>query len=72
MRRCAQATDEEARVMGFVAGLMHGQEPITEDDFYAARAALCAVERRLIENYTGEVKYNRHGQPFGGTHPALA
>lgn len=71
LRRCEQATTEEAQAMSLVASLMHASEPITEEEFHTARAALFAVERRLIDNYTGEVKYNRHGQPFGGIHPAL-
>lgn len=71
LRRCEQATAEEAQAMSYVASLMHAAEPVTEEAFYAARAALVAVERRLIDNFAGEVKYNRHGQPLGGIHPAL-
>lgn len=71
LRRCEQATAEEAHKMSHAASLMHAAEPITEEDFYAARAALVDVEKRLVEKFTGEVKYNRYGQPFGGTHPAL-
>lgn len=71
MRRCAQADEDEAMAMGLVASLMHSGEPITEDEFHAARSALCAVEKHLIDKFSGEIKYNRHGQPFGGTHPAL-
>lgn len=71
LRRCKQGTSEEARAMSFVAGLMHAAEPIEEEEFQAARAALVAVEKRLIAEFTGEVKRNRYGQPFSGTHPAL-
>lgn len=69
--RCQQAEQVEADVMSYVASLMHAMEPVTVEEFEAARNALINVEQRLIENYTGEVKLNRHGQPFGGTHPAL-
>lgn len=71
LRRCAQGTADEAAAMSTVAGLMHAGEPITETEWAAAEAALRAVEQRLIDRYTGEVKLNRHGQPHGGTHPAL-
>lgn len=70
VRRCAQATEQEAQAMSYVASLMMAGE-VTEEEFNAAETALNAVERRLIESYTGEVKLNRHGQPFGGIHPAL-
>ena len=34
--------------------------------------ALSAAEARAVHLYTGEVKLNRHGQPHGGLHHALA
>lgn len=71
LRRCAQAEPDEAQAMSHVASLMHAGEPVTSEEFEAARRALLAVEKRLIKNYTGEVKLNRNGQPIGGIHPAL-
>lgn len=71
LKRCAQATDEEARLMGHVSSLMAAGEVVTHDEFAQAEAALRAVEKRLIANYPGEVKLNRRGLPHGGCHPAL-
>ena len=71
LRRCEQALPEEAAAMSTVASLMHAGEPISESEWMAAESAMHAVEKRLIENYTGEVKLNRYGQPHGGVHPAL-
>jgi len=71
LRRCEQALPEEAEAMSTVAALMHAGEPISEAEWMAAESAMHAVEKRLIENYTGEVKLNRYGQPHGGAHPAL-
>jgi len=56
--------------MSYVASLMLAGE-VTHDEFAQAEAALNAVEKRLIANYTGEVKLNRNGMPHGGCHPAL-
>ena len=71
LRRCKQAHQTEAEAMSYVASLMNAGEAITVEEFEAARKAFVAVEHRLIESYIGEVKLNRHGQPMGGTHPAL-
>lgn len=71
LRRCEQAAPEEAAAMSTVASLMHAGEPISEAEWMAAEGAMHAVEKRLVENYTGEVKLNRYGQPHGGVHPAL-
>lgn len=71
LRRCAQATAEEASAMSAVASLMHAGESISEAEWSAAEGAMVAVEKRLIEGYNKEVPLNRYGQPYGGTHPAL-
>ena len=71
LRRCAQASEEQAQAMSLLAGLMHAGERITTREFAAAAVALHEVERRLIESWTGEVPVNRHGQAAGGQHPAL-
>lgn len=71
LRRCDHGTTEEAEAMSLVASLMHAGEAITESEWMAAENALNAVEKRLVANYTGEVKLNRYGRPHGGTHPAL-
>ncbi len=71
LRRCEQGTEQEAEAMSLVASLMHAGEAITEAEWMAAEKAFNAVEKRLVENYTGEVKLNRFGRPHGGVHPAL-
>lgn len=71
LRRCEQGSSDEAEAMSLVASLMHAGEAITESEWMAAETAFNAVEKRLVENYTGEVKLNRFGRPHGGTHPAL-
>lgn len=71
LRRCEQANEQEAEAMSIVASLMHAGEQITESEWIAAETAINAVEKRLVQNFTGEVKLNRYGQPHGGTHPAL-
>lgn len=72
LRRCADATEEHARAMSLVASLMDAGEPITSEEFAAAEIALHATEAAIVAAYTGPVKLNRHGQPYGGIHPALA
>ena len=71
LRRCEQGSSDEAEAMSLVASLMHAGEAITESEWIAAEQAFNAVEKRLVENYTGEVKLNRFGRPHGGVHPAL-
>lgn len=71
LRRCEQGTNEESEAMSLVSSLMHAGEAITESEWIAAEQAFNAVEKRLVENYTGEVKLNRFGRPHGGVHPAL-
>lgn len=70
LRRCAQATEEEACAMSFAAAMMVAGE-CSEQDWLAAEQAFNAVEKRLVANYAGEVKLNRYGRPHGGVHPAL-
>lgn len=71
LRRCAQAAPEEAQAMAHAAALMHAAEPITEAEWMAAENAVNAVEARLIAAWSSPLKLNRHGQPWGGCHPAL-
>lgn len=71
LRRCQQATSEEAAAMGYVASLLHAGEPISEAEWAVAERACYAVEARLVATWTAPVRLNRHGQPWGGTHPAL-
>ena len=71
LRRCEQGSSDEAEAMSLVASLMHAGEAIAETEWIAAEQAFNAVEKRLVENYTGEVKLNRYGRPHGGVHPAL-
>jgi len=71
LRRCEQADEQESEAMSLVASLMHAGEQITESEWSDAETALNSVEKRLVKNFTGEVKLNRYGQPHGGTHPAL-
>lgn len=72
LRRCQQATTEESAAMGYVASLIHAGEPIAHDEWAAAERACHAVEARLVATWAAPVRLNRHGQPWGGMHPALA
>lgn len=79
LRRCAQARaigrDGDADRMAHVASLMHAGEPITEREWCEMKAALHSVEAALVaahEAAHGPCRLNRHGQPHGGCHPALA
>lgn len=53
LRRCEQATPEEAAAMSTVASLMHAGEPISEAEWMAAESALHAVEKRLFGKSCG-------------------
>lgn len=64
-------TDAEAAAYGLAASLAAAQEP-DRAAWAAGVNALRAAEARAIASYQGEVKLNRHGQPAGGVHPALA
>ena len=73
LRRCAQATTDEAAAMSTAASLMLAGD-CTEPDWLAAERALRAVEQRLCaawEAERGAPRLNRHGQYHGGQHPAL-
>ena len=74
LRRCEDATEEEAMAMSAAAALMgHGE--CTFPDWQAALTALRAVETRLCEKWeaeNGAPLKNRHGFPLGGQHPGLS
>jgi hypothetical protein len=71
LKRCAQATPEQAAAMSHAASLMHAGEPVTVEEWAAAERASNEIERRLICSFVGPVRQNRHGHPWGGSHPAL-
>lgn len=63
-------TTDEASAYGLAAGLAAANEK-DRAAWVAGCNALRAAEERAISAYQGEVKLNRHGQPYGGIHPAL-
>lgn len=63
-------TEEQKNAYGFAAGLSAANEPDREA-WAGGVAALRSAEEKAINGFRGEVKLNRHGQPYGGIHPAL-
>lgn len=73
VRRCEQATAEEASAMSTAVALMVAGE-CSHEEWEAALRALHGVEQRLSADWErehGEPVRNRHGQILGGVHPAL-
>lgn len=73
LKRCADATPDEAATMSTAASLMAAGE-CTHAEWNSARAALAAVEQRLCEVWEhehGEPRRNKAGRIIGGEHPAL-
>ncbi len=64
-------TASEAASYGLAASLAAANEP-DRLAWIAGVDALRAAEARAVHLYKGEVKLNRHGQPHGGLHHALA
>ncbi len=64
-------TASEAAAYSLAASLSASNEP-DRVAWIAGVDALRAAEARAIHLYTGEFNLNRHGQPHGGVHPALA
>lgn len=64
-------TQEQVEAYSLAASL----SAANEKDRAAWNAGVLAVksaEQKAIDEYSGEVKLNRNGQPFGGVHPALS
>jgi hypothetical protein len=74
LRRCADARrlnmPDAAHAMAYVASLMDAGEPITATEFCDSEHALAAVERTLMDEFTGPVRLTRRGHIWAG-HPAL-
>lgn len=64
-------TAEELNAYSTAAALSAANEP-DRAAWIAAISAENNAKSRAIAQYAGEVKLNRHGQPAGGTHPAIS
>lgn len=64
-------TAEQADAYAFAASLSAAGER-DRAAWTAGVLAQQAAEKNAIASFVGEVKLNRHGQPHGGVHPALA
>lgn len=64
-------TEEESNDYATAASLAAANEP-DRKAWAAGVAAQSRAEGRAIAHFKGEVKLNRHGQPYGGMHPAIA
>jgi hypothetical protein len=64
-------TPEQADAYGMAVSLAAAREP-DRAAWVAGVTALDAAKKQAVQQYKGSVKTNRHGQPAGGVHPALA
>ena len=64
-------TTEQDEAYGYAAGLAAANER-DRSAWCDAVLAKKSAEQKAIEQFTGEVKLNRNGRPFGGVHPAIS